>query len=57
MVIYGATKKKPYQLQRSEESMGAFLSLGKPQEVLAAGVLEDVEDGTEGETNLGWPCS
>ena len=57
MVIYGATKKKPYQLQRSEESMGAFLSLGKPQEVLATRVLENVEDGTEGETYLRWPRS
>jgi hypothetical protein len=42
-------QKKPYQLQRSEESRGltgVFLSLEKPQEVLATRVLENVEDGT-----------
>jgi hypothetical protein len=34
-----------------------FLSLEKPQEVLATRVSENVEDGIEGKTNLRWSRS
>jgi hypothetical protein len=54
---YKKTRVSYSQAKRVWEPTEMFLSLEKPQEVLATRVSENVDDGIEEKTNLRWPSS